>query len=71
MSPAPEDRIAAAETRAMDALRKTRRLADRLSEEIDDITDVGSRPNVEIHDEDSAVIVLDAAIAQSKKVAIG
>lgn len=68
MSPVA-DRIAAAEVRALDAHRSVSRNAQKLADELDNITDVGYRVPVEIHDEDSAVIMLETAGEQHKKVA--
>lgn len=70
MSPAsPQDRIAAAEVRAIDAHKSVARKAKAILAELDQATDVGFHPKLEIHDEDSAVIVLEQAAEQHKKVA--
>lgn len=66
MSPAAhQDRVVAAEIRATDAYRSVTRLAHNLAEELDDLTETGAYPRVEIHDEDSAVIAVEGALRQS------
>ena len=69
MSISANERMCAAEARALHDLRQARLGAERLSIEIDQITDAGWRP--EIHDEDSVVTQLEIATASSKRVATG
>jgi len=65
------DRMEAAEVRALDAFRSVGRKADELSEELDHITDHGSFPAVEMHEEDSAVTAIEDAVAQHLAVVAG
>lgn len=65
-----QDRIDAAEVRACGAHRRVQQAAQRLMDELDDVTDTAI-PRVELSDEDSMVIVLKDGISQQKKVAAG
>lgn len=56
-------RMQAAGKRACDAHKRTRALAEEINEELDQITQTGGVPNVELHEEDSLVIVVKEAIA--------
>lgn len=69
MSPV-RDRLAAAEVRACDAYRSITRAANNLLEELEETTDVGTGiPRHELDDADSAVIVVQEAIDDHKRVA--
>lgn len=65
-----QDRLAAAEHRATTAFRSVTNKVDRVLEELEDITDHGGIPQVEIHQEDSLVIAVTEGIEQHKR-AIG
>jgi len=54
-------RMLSASVRAMDAHLALRRKADRVSEEMDDITNPHGIPTTELSAEDSLVIVVDDA----------
>jgi hypothetical protein len=67
MSPAA-DRLAAAEVRATSAYRSVCNKADAVLEELAEATDPNAVPIVEIHEEDSLVIVVeDAKRAASRR----
>lgn len=70
MSPTEPSRIDIAEHRARDAHRSVRRRAEAVLQELDDITDHGGVPQVELHEEDSLVIVVAEAIGDHKKRAV-
>lgn len=59
-------RTVAAAVRAVHSSEAVIRFCRRVNDELDDITDTGGRPNVELSDEDSAVIVVAEAIAAHK-----
>ncbi len=72
MSPmSAEDRMSAAEVRAVADSRRARILAEELVDEIDETTDPGVRVPVEIHEEDSAVHAIEGAATASRMVANG
>lgn len=63
------NRMRAASVRAFDALAALRRRADRLCEELDEVTAPHGIPNTELHDEDSAVTTIEEARATHERVA--
>jgi hypothetical protein len=59
-------RMQAAGKRACDAYKRNRALADEINAELDDITGTGGVPHVELHEEDSLVVVVkDALVANA------
>lgn len=70
MSPSA-DRLVAAEVRATNAYRSVCHKAEALLEELDEVTDPTGAgiPRVEIHEEDSLVIVVTEAHEQHKRAA--
>ncbi len=64
------DRLHAAHARAISDLTVVRRKAARVVDELDEVTDAGSRvPSTELDDEDSAVATVD--VARKEIVAVG
>lgn len=60
-------RLQSAAVRATDAHMQQRRAAERVAREMDDITSPGAIPSVELHEEDSMVIVVEAARTELNK----
>lgn len=55
------NRMVAASVRAFDSYASVQRRANRILEELDEVTAPHGVPTTELHDEDSAVIVVDEA----------
>ncbi len=58
---ATTDRMRAASVRAFDAYAGVQRKANRILEELDEVTAPHGMPTIELHDEDSAVHALEDA----------
>jgi hypothetical protein len=66
IKPVLEARAAAATVRALDSIQRVRRRAAAVLEEIDDITDNGAVPQVDLDEGDSVVVAVQNAIAAHK-----
>jgi hypothetical protein len=58
-------RVQTAGVRALDAHTRLRRVAERLSEELDEITSPHGVPTTELSDEDSMVIAVERVLASA------
>jgi hypothetical protein len=60
-------RVRASAKKACEAYERVQRKADALIEELDDVTSPSGIPKIELSDEDSMVIAVEAVIASGGK----